>query len=217
MARNKYPEETKKLIIDTASRLFIEQGYDQTSIQDIINNLGGLSKGAIYHHFKSKEDILTAVADVIYSGTEGQIRRICQSSDMNGAQKLRAIFKASAFDPAQKEMMTAAPDMLKSPQFLAMYMRDNIQMEAARLIQEILKEGIEDGSIQTDYPKELAEVIMLLGGVWLNPLIYHCEPEEMIEKIKFYQFLMEKLGLDIMDEDMLEKLKEFTRLYIKNS
>ena len=215
MARNKYPEETKKLIIDTASRLFIQRGYDQTSIQDIINNLGGLSKGAIYHHFKSKEDILAAVADAIYSGTDGQMRKICQRSDMNGAQKLREIFKASAYDPAQKEMMTAAPDMLKSPQFLAMYMRDNIQREAAGLIRQILEEGVEDGSIQTDYPKELAEVIMLLGGVWLNPLIYHCDPAEMIEKVKFYNFLMKKLGLDIMDEDMLDKLKELTRLYIK--
>ena len=54
MARNKYPEETRNLIIDTAARLFVEKGYEHTSIQDIINNLGGLSKGAIYHHFKSR-------------------------------------------------------------------------------------------------------------------------------------------------------------------
>ena len=39
MARNKYPEETKKLIVDTAARLFMEKGYDHTSIQDIIDNL----------------------------------------------------------------------------------------------------------------------------------------------------------------------------------
>ncbi|MFR7442576.1 MAG: TetR/AcrR family transcriptional regulator [Sellimonas intestinalis] len=48
---------------DVASRLFLEKGYEHTSIQDIINNLGGLSKGAIYHHFKSKEEILIAVTD----------------------------------------------------------------------------------------------------------------------------------------------------------
>lgn len=46
MARNKYPEATKKLIIETAGRLFLEKGYEHTSIQDIIDNLGGLSKGA---------------------------------------------------------------------------------------------------------------------------------------------------------------------------
>ena len=39
--------------------LFFEKGYDNTSIQDIIDGLGGLTKGAVYHHFKSKEDILS--------------------------------------------------------------------------------------------------------------------------------------------------------------
>ena len=53
MARNKHPEETVNLILETATRLFMEKGYEHTSIQDIIDNLGGLSKGAIYHHFKS--------------------------------------------------------------------------------------------------------------------------------------------------------------------
>ena len=63
MARNKHPEETVHFILDAAFRLFIEKGYERTSIQDIIDQLGGLSKGAIYHHFKSKEDILAAVTE----------------------------------------------------------------------------------------------------------------------------------------------------------
>ena len=54
MARNKHPEETVNLILDVAFRLFMEKGYENTSIQDIIHGLGGLSKGAIYHHFKSQ-------------------------------------------------------------------------------------------------------------------------------------------------------------------
>ena len=38
MARNKYPEETIQKILDTAERLFIEKGYDHTSLQDIIES-----------------------------------------------------------------------------------------------------------------------------------------------------------------------------------
>ena len=67
MARKKHPEETVQLILDVAFRLFMEKGYEHTSIQDIIDHLGGLSKGAIYHHFKSKEDILFAVTDRMVS------------------------------------------------------------------------------------------------------------------------------------------------------
>ena len=63
MARNKHPEETVNLILDVALALFFEKGYDNTSIQDIIDGLGGLTKGAVYHHFKSKEDILSAALD----------------------------------------------------------------------------------------------------------------------------------------------------------
>ena len=76
MARNKYPEETRNLIIDTAARLFVEKGYEHTSIQDIINNLGGLSKGAIYHHFKSKDEIMNAVADKLYAGATESGKRM---------------------------------------------------------------------------------------------------------------------------------------------
>lgn len=47
MARNKYPEETYELILDVSTRLFFEKGYEKTSLQDIINELGGLTKGAI--------------------------------------------------------------------------------------------------------------------------------------------------------------------------
>ena len=47
MSRNKYPEETVKLILDTAAKLFAEKGYDETSLQDIIDRTN-LSKGAIY-------------------------------------------------------------------------------------------------------------------------------------------------------------------------
>ena len=60
MARNKYPEETVRRILDTAEQLFIEKGYDRASLQDIIEATG-LSKGAIYHHFTSKEDIFYSV------------------------------------------------------------------------------------------------------------------------------------------------------------
>ena len=56
MARNRHPEETVNLILDVAFRLFMEKGYEHTSIQDIIDHLGGLSKGAIYHCCYRQDD-----------------------------------------------------------------------------------------------------------------------------------------------------------------
>ena len=57
MSRNKYPEETEQIILDAALKLFIENGYEQTTILDIVDKMGGLTRGAFYHHFKTKEEV----------------------------------------------------------------------------------------------------------------------------------------------------------------
>lgn len=62
MARNKHPEETVKKILDVSMKLFLEKGYDHTTLSDIIQ-VSGLSKGAIYHHFASKAEILIRICD----------------------------------------------------------------------------------------------------------------------------------------------------------
>ena len=54
MARNKYPEETVKKILDVAEGLFMTKGYEHTTMADIVEGLGGLTKGAVYHHFKKQ-------------------------------------------------------------------------------------------------------------------------------------------------------------------
>lgn len=213
MARNRYPEETKNLIIDTAARLFIEKGYEHTSIQDIINHLGGLSKGAIYHHFKSKDEIMQAVADKLYYASSVAQAEVCARKDLNGKEKLEELFRLAASNPAQKEMFSAAPDMLKNPQLLVMFLRDMIQHEATEMVRVVMQEGIKDGSIQTEYPKQMAEVVMLLGNFWLNPLIYQCDPAEMLEKLKFYRHILKLLGLDIIDDKMIGQLEEYAHIY----
>lgn len=54
-------EKTKSTILEVAGKLFLAKGYEQTRISDIINGLDGLTKGAIYHYFDSKEDIFNGV------------------------------------------------------------------------------------------------------------------------------------------------------------
>lgn len=216
MARNKYPEETRNLIIDTAAKLFVEKGYEHTSIQDIINHLGGLSKGAIYHHFKSKDEILNAVADKLYAGSEEAMNEIKQRKDLTGLEKLRMVFQTSLNSPAHDELFTAAPNMLDNPQFLSLFMRNSVQQEAPAMIVPILEEGIADGSICTDYPKELSEVLMLLGNLWLNPLVYHCDTLQLMNKMRFFQHLLRVLGLDIIDDEMFAPLEKFAQLYQKH-
>lgn len=153
MARNKHPEETVEKILDVASRLFLEKGYEHTSIQDIINNLGGLSKGAIYHHFKSKEDILIAVTDRMTMESNQGLAKIRDASAMNGKEKLQEIFKASINRPVQNDIFTVAPDFQNNPRLLDSLLRETVEVVAPYYILPIIKEGIEDGSIRTEFPE----------------------------------------------------------------
>lgn len=216
MARNKYPEETKHLIIETAGKLFLEKGYEHTSIQDIINNLGGLSKGAIYHHFKSKEEIMMAVGDKFYAGSEPRMKDVCRRTDLNGKEKLRELFRVSLDTQAQVDMATVAPDMLKNPQLLVMFLRDSVQQEAPDLLTPVIKEGIRDGSIESDFPRELAEVLMLIGNIWINPMIYRCSTEETIRKVEFFKYLTDRLGLEVITDEVIEKIKKFSDVFLEN-
>ena len=63
MPRNKYPEKTVERILLTSYTLFTTRGYDNVSIQNIVDEMGDITKGAIYHHFKSKDEIVRAIFD----------------------------------------------------------------------------------------------------------------------------------------------------------
>ena len=215
MARNKHPEETVEKILDVASRLFLEKGYEHTSIQDIINNLGGLSKGAIYHHFKSKEDILIAVTDRMTMESNQGLAKIRDTPGMNGKEKLQQIFKASINRPVQKDIFTVAPDFQNNPRLLDSLLRETVEVVAPYYILPIIKEGIEDGSIQTEFPEQLAELIILAANIWMNPMVFDSSPEESYAKFMVFRQMMQGFGLDIVDEEMVQRLQELAVIYNK--
>lgn len=216
MARNKHQEETFQLILDVAFRLFMEKGYENTSIQDIIEHLGGLSKGAIYHHFKSKEDILIAVTDKMTSESNRMLASIRDRSDLNGREKLKTIFKESISRPVQNDIFTVAPNFHKNPKLLFSLLHDTIDEVAPNYILPILKQGISDGSIKTDYPEQLAELILLAANVWMNPMIFDSSQEESCYKFMVFGQMLQGFGLDILDQEILERLKELTAIYQKS-
>ena len=113
MARNKYPEETKKLIIEKATELFLLNGYENTTVQDIIDHLGGLTKGAVYHHFSSKNDILLAVMTNIYAENHllEDWAKILKRTDLNGKEKIKKMFLMSLTDACDCKYM-AEPDCI---------------------------------------------------------------------------------------------------------
>lgn len=204
MARNKYPEETVKLILDVATHLFTEKGYDATSLQDIINDTK-LSKGAIYHHFASKEEILEAIFNRIGEENTTALAKIRDDNALNGIEKLRSIFKAALFNSNQSLMLTVTPCLLDNPRFLAMQLRQLYQIVAPKFIKPILQQGIDDKTIQVQNPGELAEAIMVLSNIWLNPLVSMTDETGMRNRCITFNTLLQGMGIELLlDDEMID-------------
>ncbi len=206
MGRNKYPEETVQKILDTAERLFIEKGYDRASLQDIIQETG-LSKGAIYHHFSSKEDIFYSVCDRIGQRNAAILRKVRDDETLNGLEKLRRIFKVSLQPERQAKIFCMMPYLLDNAKFLATEMRSIFQEVAPDFIEPIIRQGIADGSIHTDHPRELAEAMMLLSDIWINPIVRPTTPEELSARCAIYDQLFRSFGIsDLIDQEIKDTL-----------
>nr|WP_325256988.1 TetR/AcrR family transcriptional regulator [uncultured Oscillibacter sp.] len=212
MARNKYPEETVRKILDTAERLFIEKGYDKTSLQNIIDATG-LSKGAIYHHFTSKEDIFYFVCDRIGQRNAEVLSKVRDDGALNGLEKLRTIFKTSLHPERQAKMFCMMPYLLDNAKFLATEMQSIFVEVVPEFVEPIIRQGMADGSIHTEHPRELAEAMMMLSDVWINPIVQASTPEEIRARCAIYNQLFEGFGItDLIDEEILNTLVGYAEL-----
>ena len=119
MARNKYPEITEQRILDSAYKLFVEKGWDNTTIQDIIDDLGDLTRGAFYHHFKSKEDIIDAVTSRIFAN-DNPFEIVEKDYSANGLDKLKKVLVILLTNENNIELVKKLPPTVRdSPQLIA--------------------------------------------------------------------------------------------------
>ena len=206
MARNKHPEVTVEKILDVAQQLFLEKGYDNTTIQDIVDKLGGLTKVAVYHHFKSKEDIICALSDKMFSDCNPFIE-VKKREDLNGLQKMREVMRLNQSNTNGTEINLQVLPLLKNPRIFTELIEANRRDLSPRWL-ELIEEGIADGSIQTEYAKEIAELIPLLGDVWLYPAVYPATESEIFHKFCFLKEMLEKMGVPVIDDEMTDILKK---------
>ncbi|MDR3678751.1 MAG: TetR/AcrR family transcriptional regulator [Flavipsychrobacter sp.] len=82
--------DTRKKILDTATRLFYHQGYNATGINQIIDE-ADVSKAGLYQHFKSKEDLLVAYLDSMFEKTMSHFKHVA-STKVEAKEKISAIF-----------------------------------------------------------------------------------------------------------------------------
>ena len=205
LPRNKYPEETVQKIIETSLKLFLEKGYEQTTVLDIVANLGGLTRGAFYHHFKSKEEVLEAIF-AARAEEYHPFEAAMQAKVANGLERLRLALKTALMENISTEQNTAvtqfAFSLMSNPRFLQEKLKGDIK--TAAMLAPIIEEGMKDGSIRPGNPKIIAELFMILANIWMMPSIFPAGHRETLEKANLIAEIMENVGCPVLDEEMWE-------------
>ena len=198
MARNRNSHETRKKILEVSKDLFLKKGFDNTSIQDIIDGLGGLTKGVIYHHFESKDEILQS----ILSENNQEISNYNWRGN-TGLEKIQNSLMDAFSDFEQQRLVYSASIMLRSPRLLGeQYL--SLFSDFLPEIRERVYEGVKDQSIKTEYPEELADLIVLTLNIWIGFQISVFSVEELKRKMNFIKLTFDGLGVQLISDEMME-------------
>ena len=198
MARNRNSHETRKKILEVSKDLFLEKGFDNTSIQDIIDGLGGMTKGVIYHHFESKYEILQS----IIRENNQEISNYNWRGD-TGLEKIQNSLMDSFSNFEHQRLVYSASIMLRSPRLLGeQYL--GLFSDFLPEIRERVYEGVNDQSIKTEYPEELADLIVLNLNIWIGFQISVFSVEELKRKMNFIKLTFDGLGVQLISDEMME-------------
>lgn len=206
MARNKYPEITEQRILDTATKLFLEKGWEETTVQDIINELGDLTRGAFYHHYKSKDEIIDAVTTRMFNKND-IYKTISKDTTLNGFEKLKKAVELSVINEEQLQFSKSLPSVFSSHIFVSKQLRDCVNSVALQL-KPFFDEGLTDGSITVQYPKQVAETFSILMTLWFNPLLFPVSVNEYMQKYDYLKYVLDSIGLPIFDKHLREKVEK---------
>ena len=217
MQSRKYnPKQTYETILSASTKLFLEKGFDKTSMQDIVEAIG-MSKGAIFHHFNSKEEILNAVIQQQSESAEMMLNRwLIDNKKLTAKEKLKGILEINLSELRVHSLDGVFSSQVQNPQFILANMQHCVN-KIAPIFAKIMREGIKEGSITTEFPDECAEVFFLLFSIWCDPEIFECDITRLGMRIKFLQKLMISMGADIISDQILNDYLQFiTALYQKN-
>lgn len=199
LARNKYPEETVQKILTAAKRLFGEKGYEHTTIADIVSATG-MSKGAFYHHFKSKEDVYDRITDQYYDSKDW-MRDATKFPGDTALEKMQGLFSFLLSDPEKLDLDRLgggnSMSIANNPKVVWLSLESTIR-DAAPVVERLIHEGNKDGSIHVAQPKETAEAFMMLMNMWVG--IFVEDFADYQAKLNFLKIFSEALGMPIFND-----------------
>lgn len=199
MAEKKDAQQRKKEIMSAASELFHQKGYLNTTTQDIIKKVG-ISRGLLYYHFKSKEDILYQIVEGYLQPLIKKFEKITQNKNLEPLEKVIEFINNTVISEEQaKPEDYTLKNAIHLPENSYMIDRINhkLSYEMTKYFTQIIKEGIKKEVFNVSYPKETAAFLMTAYTFVINDSAYHdYSKEKATEYFKAYQSMLSKaLGL----------------------
>jgi len=160
----KHPEERQAEILDCAETLFLARGYENASLNEVIAK-AGISKGAFYHYFSSKEELLTSLAGRFAQRALAQVQDVFDNIRIDALEQLNEFLDRTwryklKMAPANWRMFAA----LYSFENLHLYYRiTNASIELFKPgITRILVKGVQAGTFNTFDPEGVADMLLQL-------------------------------------------------------
>ncbi|MHB8065721.1 MAG: TetR/AcrR family transcriptional regulator [Ruminiclostridium sp.] len=209
----KTPDIRKKEIIETAEKLFLEKGYPETTIEDILK-AANLSKGGFYHYYSSKEEVLSAIINSLVDGILQEIQSIIDSHEHNAFQKLQLFFEKQLVLKKPKILLTKYFAHEKQENFLVYKYNALIWQKYVAPLSQIIQQGISEGFFNLQYPFETVDILIRtissLGDL---------EDALLQDKDKFIRYISalkniaaKTLGVSVDDIKMIDE-EMITRLF----
>lgn len=228
MNRRKDPKTRKDELLEAAGKLFMEEGYEDTSVNSIVGSIG-VSKGTFYYYFDSKRDVVDELVEKISEPIYRRIDEIIAEDSLTAVEKLNKIFAVSTrIKLANKEQVRRIFSLVYKPENL--WLREKIQKRtverSAQKTKKIIKQGVEEGVLDTAFPEAVSRLIFWMGvdlgedmaNALLDPET-DVNAERYLRDYRAYEYSIERVlgapdgSIDFLNE---KDLKEFLNYLNKN-
>lgn len=168
--------ERRNEILDVAERLFCTNGYDNTSTNDILAEIG-IARGTLYYHFKNKEDILDAMIDRILDETVRKAESIALDESVPVLERLTKTVLAANVDTKTGSMIL---EQVHKPQNALMHskIQERLLSQLEPLFVKIVEDGIAQNLMYTDYPEDTMQMLLLYANTAFDDSIEYTEEEK---------------------------------------
>ena len=216
--------ERKKEIMDTAQTLFYQKGYENTSVNFIIETIG-ISKGTFYHYFKSKEDLLDNIVEKFTNEIISKLEPIVNDKSMDAISKLNEFYHQAGMYKVENIdiIKTIVNALYNDKNLLLRYKMNNRTTELTLpLMTKVFEQGKNEGSFNIEHPEATARIILFFGtslGEYNAKLMMSLDEnpsniEEMKKHFNIYQTSVQKIlgapegSIEIFDEEIVDAIME---------